>query len=242
MAITTNTIKDDHTFKNLCDMLSSHAERIDNNVDHEARMRSKPAQRKFTMATANYSSNDTITNADGDSTGWQVELIAALVKQALANDPTFLEKAILDAMHSRARRAFLMLQHEVAQLKGILTLKTSNMQVKEEADQTTPKQYGSVKTATKPKPPLTTANVTVDVNSKDNDKQYNYNDNDKECMGMLTQIHPHPYFEDAVMVSVMVIEALLLSKQHISVYNLLYTCVYPVDYIYLLYRLLCDDW
>jgi hypothetical protein len=48
--------------------------------------------------------------------------------------------------------------------------------------------------------------------------------------------YPQARISDAVT------EALVLSKQQVSAYNLLYTCVYPVDYIYLLYRLLCDDW
>jgi hypothetical protein len=121
MAITANTIKDDRTFESLCNMLSSQAKQMDTTTKQEARMRSKLAQQKFTTATANYAGDKTIVDSNDNGAGWQDDLITALVKQWLANDPTFLEKTILDTMHPKAKRAFLMLCCEVAQLKGIST-------------------------------------------------------------------------------------------------------------------------
>jgi hypothetical protein len=161
-------------------------------------MRSKPAQQKFTTATANYTNAEAAMDGDDESNGWQDEVIAALVKQGLANDPMFLDKTILEAMHPKARHAFLMLRREVAQLKGSTTPKTGNVQVKEEPT-STPKQYSSSKQDTRTKPTMTTAKATVDTSSEDNDENYENDKDDEECMGMLTQAHAHPYFGGVVM-------------------------------------------
>jgi hypothetical protein len=199
MAITADTIKDDRTFESLCDMLCSQAERMDGTAEQEARMRSKPAQRKFTTAVASYATKDSTRDDEDDHESWQEELIAALVKRGTENDSTFLDKTILDAMHPKAKRAFLMLRREVAQLKGSTTPKTDNMQARGDTDQKPPKQYGNTKTSTKPSPPVATANASIEVSSEDEDDAYDYDDDDEDRMGMLTQAHTHPYFGGVMM-------------------------------------------